>query len=358
MPGSVRRRASASRRPRGVGIVDVAARAGVSAATVSRALRDDPAVTAATRAKVRAAAQELGYSPSAFAAALASGASNTVGVVSPWMSRWFFATVIEGINDVVAAHGYDLMLYPVGVASGSDARHFNALGLDKRVDGVIGLAMTERLRFAATLRRLPIVTVGTSTDGFAGVQVDDAEVGYLATRHLLELGHRRIAFVGLDPDDIYGFNVADDRYGGYLRALAEFTVPADPALRIVAGFETEGGEAGFEELLARAGFEPAKLPTAVVAVSDELAIGLMFAARQWGVRVPQDLSVVGVDDHDMARYFGLTTVAQPVIEQGRLAASILCDLMAGAPLPNPAVRRLRPGLVVRASAVEPRPGRR
>lgn len=332
----------------------MAALAGVSAATVSRALRDDPAVTAATKAKVQAAAHQLGYVPSAFAAALASGSSNTVAVVSPWMSRWFFATVVEGINEVVAARGYDLMLFPVGPALGTDAGHFDALGLDKRVDGVIGLAMPERLRFAATLRQLPIVTVGTSTEGFAGVQVDDAEVGYLATRHLVRLGHRRIAFVGLDPDDIYGFNVADDRHGGYLRALAESGVDADPALTVLAGFEAAGGEAGFEELLVRAGYEPANLPTAVVAVSDELAIGLIFAARQWGVRVPEDLSVVGVDDHDMARYFGLTTVAQPVIEQGRLAASILCDLMAGAPLPDPPVRRMPPGLVVRDSTAAPR----
>ncbi|MEO7126369.1 MAG: substrate-binding domain-containing protein [Nakamurella sp.] len=122
-----------------------------------------------------------------------------------------------------------------------------------------------------------------------------------------------------------------------MRALAELAVPADSRLAVTAGFEAEGGEAGFEELLTRASFEPANLPTAVVAVSDELAIGLIFAARQWGVRVPQDLSVVGVDDHDMARYFGLTTVAQPVIEQGRLAASILCDLIRGGPIPDPAV---------------------
>lgn len=355
MPGTVRRRATARRRPRGAGIVDVATRAGVSAATVSRALRDDPAVTEATRAKVRKAAEELGYTPSAVAAALARGSSNTVGVVSPWMSRWFFATVIEGINEVIAGHGYDLMLYPIGTSDGADIKHFDALGLDKRVDGVIGLALPAKLRFAGTLRRIPIVTVGTSSDGIAGVQVDDAEVGYLATRHLLELGHRRIAFVGRDPNDVYGFNVADDRYRGYLRALAESTVVPDPALSVTAGFEAEGGEAGFEELLSRAGSDPAALPTAVVAVSDELAMGLIFAARQWGVRIPQDLSVIGVDDHDMARYFGLTTVAQPVIEQGRLAAAILWDLMAGGPMPEPAVLRLSPGLIVRTSTAPPRP---
>lgn len=334
--------------------MDVAARAGVSQATVSRALRDDPAVTQATRAKVRAAAEELGYTPSAFAAALARGRSNSVGVVSPWMSRWFFATVIEGINDVVGGNGYDLMLYPVGPAGGTDSRHFDSLGLDKRVDGVIGLAMPLQLRAVGSLKHIPIVTVGTSSPGIAGVQVDDTEVGYLAARHLIELGHRDIAFVGLDPSDVFGFRVADDRRDGYLRALKEATIAPNPAWVIVTGFEAEAGEAAFEELMIRADSQPHALPTAVVAVSDELAFGLIHAARQWGVRVPQDLSVVGVDDHDMARFFGLTTVAQPVVEQGRLAASLLFELMAGGPLPDPPVRRLAPGLIVRDSTAPPR----
>jgi DNA-binding LacI/PurR family transcriptional regulator len=336
------------------GIVDVAARAGVSQATVSRALRDHPSVTAATRAKVRAAATELGYVPSAFAAALARGRSNTIGVVAPWATRWFFATVIEGINEVVAQHRYDLLLYPIGPGTGSERRHFDAMGLDKRVDGVIGLALPTELRAAGTMRRLPIVTVGTSTPGIPGVQVDDSEVGYLATRHLIELGHRRIAFLGLDPDDVYEFKVADDRYAGHCRALTEATLTPDPGLVVTTGFLAEAGEAALEELLFRADWEPHRLPTAVVAVSDELAMGVIYAARKRGLRVPQDLSVVGVDDHELARYFDLTTVAQPVIEQGRIAAQMLWDLMHSGRIPDPEVIRLPPGLIVRDSTAPPR----
>lgn len=347
---------SAGRRPRLIGIVDVAARAGVSQATVSRALRDHPSVTEATRAKVRKAATELGYAPSAFAAALARGRSNTIGVVAPWATRWFFATVIEGVNEVVAEHHYDLMLYPIGPDVGTEPKHFDAMGLDKRVDGVIGLALPLELRLAGTLRRLPIVTVGTSTPGIPGVQVDDTEVGYLATRHLIELGHRRIAFVGLDPDDVYGFRVADDRYEGHCRALREATLLPDPDLLVTTGFLAEAGEAAVEELLFRADWEPHRMPTAVVAVSDELAIGFSYAARKRGIRVPQDLSVVGVDDHDMARFFDLTTVSQPVIEQGRIAARMLWGLMQTGLMPDPEVLRLPPGLVVRESTAPPRAG--
>lgn len=336
------------------GIVDVAARAGVSAATVSRALRDHPSVTATTRAKVRKAASELGYVPSAFAAALARGRSNTIGVVAPWATRWFFATVIEGINEVVAEHQYDLMLYPIGPDTGAEPQHFDAMGLDKRVDGVIGLALPTELRAVGTMRRLPVVTVGTSTPGIPGVQVDDTEVGYLATKHLLNLGHRRIAFAGLDPEDVYGFRVADDRYTGHCRALNEATVPVDPHLVVTTGFLAEAGEGAFEELWIRAEWRARQLPTAVVAVSDELAMGVMYAARKRGVRVPEDLSVIGVDDHDLARYVDLTTVSQPVLEQGRIAARMLWDLMHTGRMPDPEVIRLPPGLIVRSSTAPPR----
>lgn len=339
-----------------VGIVQVAARAGVSQATVSRALRGHPGVSPATRARVRAAAAELGYAPSAFAAALARGRSNAIGVVSPWISRWFFATVLEGIHEVVAEHGYDMLLYPLGPADGSEALRLDALGLHKRVEGVVGLALPHELR-AGALRRVPIVTVGTSTPGIPGVQVDDTEVGYLATRHLLELGHRRIAFLGLDPDDVYGFKVAADRYAGHCEALRQATLVPDPALVETTGFEIEGGEAALEELLARAGWDPASLPTAVVAVSDEVAIGVIYAARHRGIRVPADLSVVGVDNHDMARLFDLTTVAQPVSEQGRIATEMLMDMIRTGRQPEQGLVRLAPGLIERNSTAPPRPGR-
>lgn len=340
-----------------VGIVQVAARAGVSQATVSRALRGHPGVSPTTRARVRAAASELGYAPSAYAAALARGSSNAIGVVSPWISRWFFATVLEGVHQVVAEHGYDMLLYPLGPADGSESARMDALGLHKRVDGVLGLALPNELR-ARMLSRVPIVTVGTSTPGIPGVQVDDAEVGYLATRHLLELGHRRIAFLGLDPDDVYGFKVAADRYQGYRKALHEATLSPDPSLVETTGFEVEAGEAALEELLARAEWDPLRLPTAVVAVSDEVAVGVIYAARHRGIRVPADLSVVGVDNHDMARLFDLTTVEQPVVEQGRIATEMLVELIRTGRPPDPLLVQLTPGLIERNSTAPPRPASR
>lgn len=332
-----------------VRISDVAERAGVSLATVSRALRDDPSVTEATRAKVRAAAQDLGYTASSAAAALARGSSNTVGVVAPLLAHWFFSQVLGGINDVLIAAGYELLLYPVTDEPGRDLRHLETLGLDNRVDGVICLALPAELRRAHIARELPMVTVGMSVPDVPGVRMDDEQLGYLATRHLTELGHRRIAFVGLDPSDRYGLATAAERYAGYQQALAATGLTEDPDLVLTSGFELAGGEAAFEELIIRAESQREALPSGVVAVSDEVAFGIMYAARQWGIRVPEDLSIIGIDDHEMARFFDLTTVAQPVVEQGRQAAEILRDLMRTGAVPHPLLRTLTPGLIVRNS---------
>src|SRR5699024_7443465 len=124
--------------------------------------------------------------------------------------------------------------------------------LHTRVDGVVGLALPYEMRVARTFSKIPMVTVGTSTPGIPGVHVDDALVGYLATRHLVELGHTRIAFLGRDPRDIFGFRVADDRYDGYVRALREAGLKPDQHLVLTTGFEVEGGEMGMTELLTRA----------------------------------------------------------------------------------------------------------
>lgn len=303
---------------------------------------------------MEAAASQLGYIPSALASALARGTSHAIGVVAPSMSRWFFATVVEGIHEVMSEHGYDVLLYPIGAAGSPQSKRLDVLARDKRVDGVIGLALPHELRIAAGTRHVPIVTIGTATPGIPGIGVDDIAVGHTATTHLLRLGHRRIAFLGRDPDDIHGFRVADDRLDGYRAALGDYGIAVDESIVLTTGFPVEAGEGGFHELLLRVGWRTDQLPTAVVAVSDEAAFGIIHAARQRGVRVPQDLSVIGVDNHDMSRLFGLTTVAQPVMEQGRHAAALLVDLLRGGTPPTPLWTVVDAELVVRHTTAEPR----
>ena len=338
-----------------IGIVEVAALAGVSPATVSRALRGLPGVSVATRENVEQAAAKLGYVASPSAAALTTGRTSAIGVMAPWISRWFFSAVIEGAQDVVGEQGYDTLLYPLGANAGPKAHQVDTRALHKRVDGVLGLNVPLGLQ-PSSLRnlRIPLVTVGSTIPGVSGVLVDDVEVGYAATCHLIGLGHRRIAFLGQDPDNMYGFTVAADRERGYEKALRENRIPIDPDLIGMTGFPIEAGTAALDKMWVESGRELHRMPTAVFAVSDEVAMGIIYAARRHGIRVPEDLSVIGVDNHDMSYLFELTTIGQPVRDQGRIAARMLLDHVRLHEPAAPEVVRINPGLITRKTTCPPR----
>lgn len=339
-----------------VGIVEVATRAQVSPATVSRALRGSPGVSAPTRARVQAAARELGYAPSASAAALARGRTSVIGVLAPWVSRWFFATVIDGAQRVIADAGYDLLLSPMVHSASSAAVGADIRTLGKKVDGILGLNVPRDalLDDLPGRQRIPVVTVGCTMPSLSGVQIDDHQVGAIATLHLLELGHSRIAFLGPDPDDQFGFRVAQDRHDGYLQVLRDAGIEPDPTLAIPTGFLVASGEVAFDRLWDAVGGAAAAMPTAVVAVSDEVAMGVIHRARRRGLTVPDDLSVIGVDNHELGYLFDLTTVGQPAREQGALAAKMLIEDIMGCPDPSPRVVRFEPELVVRGTTAPPR----
>lgn len=308
------------------GIVEVAALSGFSPATVSRALRGLPGVSATTRVAVEEAASQLGYFPSPSAAALTTGRTNAIGVIAPWVSRWFFSAVVEGAQEVLTQQGYDLLLYPIGVAGGRRVGGLDTRSLTKRVDGLLALNVPLADKSVVSLQdlRVPVVTVGTAVEGMSGVLVDNVEVGRQATQHLLDLGHQRIAFFGDDLETMHGFTVASDRHRGYDLTLRAAGIEPDPALVQSTGFSTDGGEAAAHRVFGR-GWKQCDLPTAVFAVSDEVAMGVLYAARKHGLKVPRDLSVVGVDGHDFAYLFDLTTVSQPVRDQGRIAARLLLE---------------------------------
>lgn len=333
------------------GIVDVAARAGVSVATVSRALRGLPGVSEATRAAVQAVATELGYVASPSAAALPTGRTGAVAVVSPEAFGWYFTAVAEGAQEIFVAGGYDVLRYDLLDVDTARPRVVDTQLLRKRVDAllVMSLPLTPGEVAALVEMRRPVVVVGPVVPGLSTVRIDDVEVGRQATRHLVGLGHRRIAFVGGNPEDNLGFPVSPDRQAGYEEVLRESGIALDPALVVPAKFYAEEGVAAFERLMR---IDP--LPTAVVAVSDEVAMGLIHAARRAGVRVPENLSVIGVDDHDLAWLFGLSTIAQPVREEGRLAARSLVDRLRTGVDDHPHVTTVPTRLVVRETTAPPR----
>lgn len=331
-------------------IEDVARRAGVSVATVSRALRGLPNVAPPTRAKVQRAATELHYVADPSASRLATRRTATVGMVVPKLRQWYYSQVFAGAEQVFAGVGYDILPF---VLSTADVRtgFLDELPFRKRVDGLIlvdtPLATDECARLRATDVRM--VVLGTSCGPCTSLTIDNVAAAREAVEHLLELGHRRIATLSSDPDDAFRLDAPSARDQGYRAAFEAFGVEPDPCLAAVGGFTMRGGARGMDALLALP--DP---PTAVFAHSDEMAVGAMHAARRAGIEVPGGLSIVGFDDHDVAEFVGLTTVRQEVLLQGEMAAHRLLHLLGGA---DTVVHETVPTrLVVRESTAPPPDG--
>jgi LacI family transcriptional regulator len=330
-----------------VTIREVAAHAGVGAGTVSRVLNDSGHVSVDTRARVLEAISLLDYRPNPLARGLSRGRCQTVGVIVPFFTQ---ASAVERLRGVVAAldgSRYDLVLFDVESPE-HRAEHVATLNR-QRADGLLVMSMplpaTDLDRVAGT--GMSVVLVDSRHQGFASVVTDDVLGGEVATQHLIELGHRRIGFMGDAPDNPFGFTSSSDREDGYRRALAAAEIPVDESLvrhgahRRDVGFDLAG------QLLS--GPEP---PTGIVCCSDVQAAGAIEAARQLGLHVPRDVSVVGFDDIEMAEHLGLTTVRQPLYRSGELGMTLLLEALGAEP-PEPTVHELDLELVPRASTAPP-----
>ncbi|MDR6866753.1 DNA-binding LacI/PurR family transcriptional regulator [Microbacterium resistens] len=333
-----------------VSIDEVARRAGVSTATVSRALSGRGQVSAASRAKVREAADALGYVVSSQASALASGRTRNVGVIVPHLDRWFFSTVLSGISDALMREGYDVTLY--NITADEDVRRdvFSTFVRRRRVDAVIAVAIRLGDLEADRLLDLgiPVIAIGGPNPRLTTLTVDDSAVARLAVRHLLDLGHRDVAHIGARPEFDREFRVPTQRRLGFEGALADAGIAARPDLVEPADFTVEGGYRAAMRLLDRTG----PRPTAIFAASDEMAVGAILAARDLGLRVPEDLSMIGVDGHDLGAVLRLTTVDQFPLDQGRRAAAELLRMLSD-PDARPAPTALPFELVVRGSTGSP-----
>jgi LacI family repressor for deo operon, udp, cdd, tsx, nupC, and nupG len=334
------------------GINEVAQLAGVSTATVSRALSGNGHVSEATRQRVLAAALQLEYVVSSNASSLATGRTKNVGIVIPFLNRWFYGAVLEGAESALLAHGYDLTLYNLGGSAEERTSVFEHFLLRKRVDAVIAIALELTESEVGRLHDLgkPIVGVGGTIQGVRTLSIDDPSVARLATEHLLSLGHKLIGHIGGDMDSEMDFHVPTRRREGYQAALRDAGITPDPALFHAADFTLPGGYAAAKQLLGN----PRKRPTAVFAASDEMALGTILAARDLGLSVPGDVSVIGVDDHELSDFFGLSTIAQFPALQGRMAVDLVMDQL------NPGHRELHASntqlpfeLIVRSSTARP-----
>jgi LacI family transcriptional regulator len=325
-------------------IKEVSQLARVSVATVSRVLNGRVPVTEAKRASVLAAVAQLGYEPNVFARSLATNRSGGIGVIVNELSSPYYSGVIQGIESVVEAQGMHLL-----VSSGHAGRLLETKAVEflrqRRPDAlIVQLEATTDADLAAWSEHdLPIVVLGRYIDSLAPrcIHLDNHLGGYLATRHLIDRGHRRIAHIAGKP----ALKDARDRLAGYRRALLEAGIGYDDALVVDGGFLEQGGQEGMQRLLERdLGF------TAVFAANDQSAAGALHTMRTRGVRIPDDISLIGYDDVLLARYLypALTTVRQPFVEMGQAAAMLaLSALSAGDP--KEVRRQFDPVLVERAS---------
>jgi LacI family transcriptional regulator, galactose operon repressor len=306
----------------------VAERAGVGIGTVSRVLNDSPGVAHATRVRVRAVMDELGYRPSPTARNLSLGRTQTLGVVAPFFTSPSVVERLRGIDDVVGGSAYDLTLFNIETRDQRRAA-LRRFARRDRVDGVI--VMPLRPAEVRTLHRdrLPTVLIDVAHALLPNVAIDDVAGGAMAARHLLEAGHRRVAFVGDVEDNPFAFASSQQRLEGFGRALGEagVTLPASYIRRGPFGRET--ALALTRQLLALR-----RRPSAIFAASDVQAFGVLDAAARAGLAVPGDLSVIGFDDIELAAAIGLTTVRQPLRESGRLGALLLLRALLGEDSPS------------------------
>ena len=302
------------------GIIEVARRAGVSKSTASRALSGRGYVSDETREKVVRVAAAMGYVVSTNAASLVTGQTHNVGVVTPYIDRWFFASVLEGIESALIAAGYDLTLYRLSPDADQRRRVFDYFLVRKRVDAVIavGIALTANEVDLLHSLRKPIVGIGGAIDGISTLSIDDVEAARLATENLIGFGHTRIMHLGGDLDEQMDFCVHAQRLEGFRLALANAGLSQENDFR-PAPFSIPGG---YEVALAVLG-NARDRPTAILAGCDEIAIGTILAARQLGIQVPLQLSVIGIDDHSLSDMFGLTTVRQDPGGQGAMAVQLI-----------------------------------
>lgn len=297
------------------GIKDVAREAGVSTATVSRALRDMHHVNPETRTKIIAAAEKLNYRLSNFKTTEPRRA-NSVGVIAPFLSRWYFAKVIQGAEQALSEAGLDLLVYNINQIEDRN-RIFKEEYLKGRVDALISIAVPlNEEEFQAILNlNIPTALVGTGDKRVASVRINDVAGARTATQHLVNQGHKRIGLIGGVPNDPYRFPVPRDRKAGFLQVLNESGLEFDPAHEVIGDFQVATAVQAMGELLAKR-----NRPTAIFCESDEMAIGAIHAIKRHGLKVPDDISIVGFDNHEMAEYFDLTTIEQPVQMLGEMAA--------------------------------------
>lgn len=330
-----------------INMADVAERAGVSIATVSRALRGLPGVSPRTRSRVLSAVEELDYVVSPAASSL-RGATRRVAVVLPRLDSWFSSTMLATVESTLRQADLDVLVYQVATEE-KRVNFFRDLPTRRKVDAVVLITLPirpeeeERL----DLMGVEVVVAGSRLRDFPSVSVDDVAIATQAVEHLIDLGHTRIGMIRTSDTD--GAKWASDlhRRTGYTQTLARHGLPQDPDLLATAPYGVDAGAVGMDQLLALA--DP---PTAVFCYSDDIAVAATTVLHRAGLRVPEDMSLVGVDGNGLGELFKITTVDQHVVDQARAASAMVLYLLSGRELEQSRLT-LETHLLVRDSTAPP-----
>jgi len=303
-------------------IRDVAQQAGVGLGTVSRVINGSQSVSEATRQRVLDVIKHLNYVPNPTARRLSLGRTLTIGVIVPFFTRPAEVERLRGIEHTLLDSGYDLILYNVETPEQRDL-YFRDIPRRERVDGVLIVSLTPRDGDVKPFKKanVPIVLVDAHHASLARLNqviTDDIAGGRAATQHLIELGHRRIAYLSDCLDEPFNFTSSRDRLAGYQQALQAAGIPFRPDYHV----QGEHGRVEARRLAAQLLARPDR-PTAIFAASDTQAMGVLEAARDTGLRVPDDLSVIGYDDIEIAEYLGLTTMSQKLYQSGQRGVELL-----------------------------------
>lgn len=305
-------------------IADVAHRAGVGVGTVSRVLNESPLVSDRTRARVQTVIKEMDYRPSSLGRGLSIGTTRVLAAVVQRMTTSSALHRLRGILDVASAAGFDVILHDVNDINDYGAQVRDLLRPDRCAGGLlVSVKPDDEYVKALAGGSVPVVIIDGRVDGLPSLYIDDELGGKMATEHLIELGHERVAFVG-DWEDFIGFRPTEKRRAGYLEAMAA------AGLSVPDGYIKTGPHEHLVTLDATNELLDLDAPpSAVVASADYHAMIVAQAARARGIRVPEDLSVVGFDDLEIAEHLGLSTVRQPLYESGTRGARMLLDVMEG-----------------------------
>ena len=333
-------------RRRSVTIHDVARAAGVSTATVSRALADPDRVAEATRNAVLSAIAKTGFTPNAAARSLRARSTKMILALLPGIGNSFYTPILNAVEDVLSAAGYGMIMGDTRQDEKREA-HYDRLVRAGQVDGV--MLLTGRLPhpdFAALDATVPITLICNAIPGLTSlpvIEIDNHDAAHVIVSHLIGLGHRRIAHARGPADNVE----STYRLAGYRAAMADAGLPVDEAIIFDGAFNFDAGARVARQFLA---FSPR--PTALFTANDEMAMGFMKTVKDAGLAVPGDVSVAGFDDIEFARYFdpALTTMSQPRAELGRLAAVSLLARIVGGGKKMPLRTRLKCTLMVRNSA--------